>query len=92
MDLDLYEALSAGWLETTGRFMNADELELMPLAAQIVTLTVGVRFLTDHLAGDTYFKIHREGHNLDRARVQLRMVRVMEQSTTRTSEAALAPA
>lgn len=92
LDLELYEALSSGWLEATGRFMNADELELMPLAAQIVTLTVGVRFLTDHLAGDTYFKIHREGHNLDRARVQLRMVRAMERSSTRMSEAALSPA
>ena len=87
VDQELYGALSAGWMETTSRFMNADELELMPLAAQIVTLTVGVRFLTDHLAGDTYFKISREGHNLDRARVQLHMVEQMETMDLRPSEA-----
>lgn len=80
VDLDLYRALHAGWMDSAGSFMNADELELMPLAPSIVTLTVGLRFLTDHLDGDRYFKIHRENQNLDRARVQFEMVRNMERS------------
>ena len=50
----------------------------MPLSARLVTLTIGMRFLADHLAGDVYFKISRPGHNLDRARVQFAMVADME--------------
>ena len=43
-----------------------------------MTLECGIRFLTDYLQGDTYFKIHREGHNLDRARTQFKLVSDME--------------
>lgn len=82
LDQDIYRAIEAGWMDSAGAFMNADELELMPLAAAIVTLTVGLRFLTDHLAGDEYFKIQRENQNLDRARVQFEMVRIMERNAT----------
>ncbi len=78
VDMGLYQALSEGWLESTNAFMTHDEVELMPFAARLVTLTIGIRFLTDHLAGDTYFRVHRRGHNLDRARVQFEMVRQME--------------
>ncbi len=67
-------------MDSAGAFLNSDELELMPLASAIVTLTVGLRFLTDHLAGDEYFKIQRENQNLDRARVQFEMVRIMERN------------
>jgi hypothetical protein len=80
LDQDIYRAIEAGWMDSAGAFLNADELELMPLAAAIVTLTVGLRFLTDHLTGDEYFKIQRENQNLDRARVQFEMVRIMERN------------
>ena len=43
-----------------------------------MTYECGMRFLTDHLEGDTYFKIHRENHNLDRARTQMKLVKDME--------------
>lgn len=78
VDMELYSALADGWLESTSTFMTHDEVELMPFAARLVTFTIGIRFLTDHLAGDTYFRVHRPGHNLDRARVQFEMVRQME--------------
>ena len=78
MDLELYRALVAGYLETAGGFLTELERELMPFSARLVTLTIGTRFLTDFLAGDVYFKIARPGHNLDRARVQMRMVADME--------------
>lgn len=78
VDLDLYRALVDGWMSSAGSFMNGDERELMPLAAQIVTLTVGSRFLADYLAGDHYFKTSRPNQNLDRARVQFRMVEELE--------------
>jgi len=77
-DLGLYHALADGYLSMARRFLTPEEVELMPFAARLVTFTIGLRFLTDHLAGDLYFKIQRPGHNLDRARVQLGMVRFME--------------
>jgi hypothetical protein len=49
------------------------EVALLPLAGPLIALETGMRFLTDHLCGDAYFRIHRPGHNLDRARVQLRL-------------------
>ena len=70
------------------RFVTHDEVELMPFAARLVTLTIGIRFLTDHLAGDSYFRIHRPGQNLDRARVQFEMVRQMELQNDRMAQMA----
>jgi hypothetical protein len=51
----------------------------MPFSAILMTLECGMRFLTDHLQGDTYFKIHRENHNLDRCRTQFKLVADMEE-------------
>lgn len=78
MNLELYQALVEGYLSGAGEFLNAEERGLMPLSARLVTLTIGMRFLADHLAGDVYFKVLRPGHNLDRARTQLAMVASME--------------
>ncbi len=78
-DQELYKALVAGYLAGTGGTLNRREIELMPFSARLVTYTIGLRFLADHLAGDVYFKVHRDGHNLDRARVQFRMVERMEE-------------
>jgi len=80
-DLGLYRALVDGYLDTAGAFLTKAERELMPLSARLVTLTIGMRFLADHLEGDIYFKVEREGHNLDRARVQFGMVDFMERHT-----------
>jgi Ser/Thr protein kinase RdoA (MazF antagonist) len=81
-DLELYRALAEGYLSTAGAFLLPVEVELMPFAARLVTFTIGLRFLADHLAGDVYFKIDRPGHNLDRALVQFEMVRFMEHHET----------
>ena len=54
------------------------EVESLPWGARLMTLECGMRFLTDYLQGDTYFKIHREGHNLDRCRTQFKLVEDME--------------
>ena len=78
LDLDLYNAYTEGYLEAAGDSMTAKEIEMMPMGAKIMTLECGMRFLTDYLSGDTYFKIHREGHNLDRARTQFKLVEDME--------------
>lgn len=78
MDLELYRALVSGYLDGTGTLLSTEERSLMPLSARLVTLTIGIRFLADHLAGDVYFKVAHPGHNLDRARVQLAQVASME--------------
>ena len=54
-------------------------IELMPMGAKTMTFECGMRFLTDYLQGDKYFRIHREGHNLDRCRTQFKLVEDMEQ-------------
>ncbi len=59
----------------TKGYLNEKEISLLPLSAKLLTFECGMRFLTDYLNGDTYFKIHRENHNLDRARSQFCLVR-----------------
>ena len=78
MDVELYRALEQGYLDEAGAFLRADEIALMPASARLVTLTIGMRFLADHLADDVYFKVARDGHNLDRARVQFALVESIE--------------
>ena len=78
-NMTLYRALVDGYLAGTSGSLSPHEVELMPFAARLVTYTIGLRFLADHLAGDVYFKVHRENHNLDRARVQFDMVAKMEE-------------
>ncbi len=83
IDLALYRALVDGYLEGASHFLTPLEVEWMPFSAQLVTLTIGMRFLTDFLNGDVYFKIaeDRPEHNLERARVQFAMVARMESLT-----------
>ncbi len=78
MDLELYEAFTKGFLETAGDSLTKTELEYMPFSAKLMTYECGIRFLTDYLNGDTYFRIHRPDHNLDRTRTQLKLVADME--------------
>ena len=61
----------------TGTLTDAEK-EYLPWGAKLMTLECGIRFLTDYLEGDTYFKIHRDGQNLDRCRTQFKLVRDME--------------
>ncbi len=76
--LDMYESYVKGFLRGCNRSLTEAELDALPMGAYIITLETGMRFLGDHLNGDTYFAIHREGHNLDRARTQLKLVADME--------------
>jgi hypothetical protein len=75
---EMFEALVRGYLESAGRFLNRQEIDFLAFSGPLITFEIGIRFLTDYLAGDTYFKTHREGQNLDRCRVQFKMVREME--------------
>ena len=76
IDLDLFRIFTRGFLSSCD--LTDQEISMLPMGAKIMTLECGVRFLTDHLDGDHYFHIQREGHNLDRARTQFAMVAAME--------------
>lgn len=76
MSLDLYAAFARAFLGACS--LTQPEIELLPMGAKLMTLECGVRFLTDYLQGDTYFRIHRPGHNLDRTRTQFKLVADME--------------
>lgn len=80
--IDRFQALVEGYYETAGVFLTRAEIERLSLAGRLITLTIGIRFLADYLEGDIYFKTHRAGHNLDRARVQFQLIRSMEQRET----------
>ena len=79
MRLPMFEAIVEGYLETARGFLTPLEIELLPFSAKLISLEAGMRFLTDHLLGDQYFKIHREGHNLDRCRTQLALMKSIEE-------------
>jgi len=79
MRFEMFEALLRGYLSTAGKFLNPLEKELLPFSGVLLTLETGIRFLTDYLEGDVYFKVKRPGHNLDRCRTQIRLVQSMEE-------------
>jgi len=79
MQMPLFEALVEGYLDAAAGFLNAQECALLVDSAKLLTFEVGIRFLTDFLEGDVYFKTHRDCHNLDRCRTQLKLVERMEE-------------
>jgi len=85
MSLDLFEIFTKGFLET-GKSLTKNERETLPMGAKLMTLECGVRFLTDYLSGDVYFRIHRPEHNLDRCRTQFKLVADMEKKWDRMME------
>ena len=84
-DLTYFEAFTKAFLEEVGDSMTPRERELLPFSALLLTLECGMRFLTDHLNGDTYFRIHRANHNLDRCRTQFKLVADIEQKLDQMS-------
>lgn len=74
---EMYDALADGFLAEVGSVLTETERRLLPYGGVTMTAEVGVRFLTDHLEGDHYFRIARPGHNLVRARSQLALARSM---------------
>jgi len=79
MDINLFKAYAKGYLSETGNTLNRIEKEYLAFAPKLITYTIGLRFLTDFIDGDNYFKIHHEYHNLQRTRAQLKLVMSMEE-------------
>ncbi len=78
-DLSLYEAYTRGYLEAAGNVLTPMEKKYLPWGAKLMTLECGMRFLTDYLSGDTYFKISHPDHNLERCRTHVQLVKEMEE-------------
>ena len=85
-DISLYELYVKGYLEATKDVLTPEEIESLPWGARLMTLECGMRFLTDYLEGDTYFKTAYPEHNLVRARTQFRLVDEMEQQFEKMQE------
>ncbi|MBL4937143.1 aminoglycoside phosphotransferase family protein [Clostridium sp. YIM B02515] len=79
LDLELFESFTRGFIEAAGKSLTNMEIKYLSFSAKLLTFECGIRFLTDYLNGDVYFRIHREKHNLDRARNQFKLVADMEE-------------
>ncbi|MDH7512183.1 MAG: aminoglycoside phosphotransferase family protein [Clostridiales bacterium] len=78
LEMDMFRALAEGYLEETRDFLTDREADLLVFSGQLLTYTIGLRFLTDYLEGDVYFRTNRSGQNLDRARTQFALIKSME--------------
>lgn len=86
---EAYKAFVEGFMAGCNGSLTADEIELLPHAAKMMTMECGIRFLTDYLQGDTYFKTAYPEHNLVRCRTQFKLVEEMEQHWEEMCAAAL---
>jgi Ser/Thr protein kinase RdoA (MazF antagonist) len=75
---DYFEALARGYLAGAGNMLTREEKQSLTEAGKLITFEQGIRFLTDYLAGDTYYPVSRDSHNLDRARTQFRLLESIE--------------
>jgi hypothetical protein len=74
----MYEALYDGFVSAAGSFLTEAEKEMLPFSAKLITLEIGLRFLSDYIMGDVYFKTRRSNQNLDRCRTQFKLVESIE--------------
>jgi hypothetical protein len=79
MHMPIFKKLAQGYLSTAGQFLTRAEKSHLAFSGKLITFEIGIRFLTDYLSGDTYFRIHRPDHNLDRCRTQFKLVESIEQ-------------
>lgn len=78
LDIALFTQLARGYVHAARDFLTPAEFELLAFAGKLITYEQALRFLGDYLNGDTYYKIHRPDHNLDRARTQIKLITEME--------------
>ena len=78
MQFPMFEAVVRGYLSSAGEFLTKAEQQHLVFSGKLITFEIGIRFLTDFLNGDTYFKVHRAQHNLDRCRTQFKLVESIE--------------
>ncbi len=79
MQFPMFEALVRGYLASAGGFLTKAEKQHLVFAGKLITFEQAVRFLADYLSGDTYYKVHYDGQNLDRCRTQFKLIESIEQ-------------
>jgi hypothetical protein len=79
MNIRYFKAFAEGFLRSAGPMLNSTEKEYLALSARVMTYMQVLRFLTDYLNGDTYYRIHHPTHNLQRARAQMKLLFSMEE-------------
>jgi Ser/Thr protein kinase RdoA (MazF antagonist) len=79
MQMPVFKALVNGYLSSAEKFLTQAERSHLATGGKLITFETGLRFLTDYLEGDVYFKTHRQGHNLDRCRTQFKLVSSIEE-------------
>jgi len=80
MQMPMFKKLAEGYLSTAGQFLTKAEKAQIAFSGKLITFEIGLRFLTDFLSGDSYFRIHRSSHNLDRCRTQFKLVESIERN------------
>jgi hypothetical protein len=80
INLSIFRAYSGGFINSLQTSLTSDEISNLAFSARFMTFIIGLRFLTDYLDGDLYFRTSYPDHNLDRARVQFRLIQAMEQN------------
>ncbi len=78
MQFSMFEALLRGYLASTGSFLTTAEKQHLVSSGKLMTFEQGIRFLTDYLMGDVYYKVRRDKHNLDRCRTQFKLFESIE--------------
>jgi hypothetical protein len=86
LNLPLFTAYTEGYLSTAGSFLTEEEIESLMKGVLLLPYMQGVRFLTDHINGDTYYKIKFPGHNLQRTRAQFQLVTMLDKHAEQMEE------
>ena len=81
LEMPLFQELARGYVESTRSFLTPKERSYLVVSGALITFTIGIRFLTDHLEGDHYFRVHRPDHNLDRCRKQFKLMQSIREKS-----------
>lgn len=79
MRISMFQSIVDGYLDAASGFLTPTEIDYIPFSGKLITLEIGIRFLTDYLEGDVYFKTSKPNHNLIRSRTQLKLVELIEE-------------
>jgi hypothetical protein len=83
LQFSMFEALVSGYLASAGDFLTKTEKQFLVLSGKLMTFEQGLRFLTDYLQGDAYYKVRRGEHNLERCRTQFKLLESIERQEER---------
>jgi len=79
VNMEIFQAYTKGYMETAKSFLTPTEIQMLPYGGRLLTYMQTVRFLTDYINGDTYYKIHHPSHNLQRTKAQFKLLQSLEE-------------